>query len=183
MTLNSLPILETESLILNEQTLRDVEPIYEMFSDPDVTEFYDLSFSDINEAIALVEDDSKRFNNGKGIRWAIRDKLSNRFIGGCGINRFEESNHVAVIGYEFSKRSWGKGFATEAIGKLVEFIFSENCPKHINKIEAYVMLGNRASEVVLEKRCFKCDGILRAHGFWKGSYHDLKVFSLLRDDL
>ena len=176
------PNLETERLILNQQTLEDSVPILEMFSDPEVTEFYDLSFNSEDEAIALINNDSSRFIEGKGIRWAIRDKATNSFIGGCGINRFEESNHVAVIGYEFCKRAWGKGFATEVISKVIEFIFSADCPKHINKIDAYVMLGNRASEVVLEKHGFKCDGILRSHGYWKGSYHDLKVFSLLRSD-
>jgi len=181
--MSKFPILETERLILNQQTLNDSRAILEMFSDPDVTEFYDLSFSTQNEAINLINNDLKQFIEGKGLRWAIREKSNNRFIGSCGINRFEQSNHVAVIGYEFSKNSWGKGFATEAIAILVEFIFSNNSPKHINKIEAYVMLGNHASEAVLKKHGFECDGTLRAHGYWKDSYHDLKVYSLLRSDV
>ena len=158
-------------------------PILNMFSDPEVTEFYDLTLESESEAIELIKGDAERFANNKGVRWAIRDKSTNEFIGSCGINRFEESNHVAVIGYEFSKSAWGKGFATEAIAEIIQFTFSNDCPKHVNKIEAYVMLGNRGSEVVLEKHGFNCDGLLRSHGYWKNAYHDLKVYSLLRSEV
>ncbi|WP_119969410.1 GNAT family N-acetyltransferase [Shewanella japonica] len=176
------PIIETDRLVLNQQSIDDSKSILELFSDPEVTEFYDLSFATEKEAINLINADLAGFIEGKSVRWAIRDKETFKFIGGCGINHFEESNHVAVIGYEFKRNSWGKGYATESVRKVIEFTFSEKCPKHVNKIEAYVMIGNRASEVLLEKLGFKCDGILRQHGFWKGAYHDLKVFSLLRSD-
>lgn len=181
--MNTFPTLETQRLLLNEQTFEDSTVIFSLFSDPEVTRFYDLFFTEESEAVELIKNDAKRFNETKGIRWAVRDKSTNQFIGGCGINRFEDSNHVAVIGYEFCKQAWGQGYATEAVAKIVEFSFSKECPKHVNRIEAYTMPGNRASEVVLEKLGFKCDGILREHGHWKGSYHDLKIFSLLRSDL
>ncbi|MDO6642174.1 MULTISPECIES: GNAT family N-acetyltransferase [unclassified Shewanella] len=180
--MSNFPIIETKRLILNEQTVDDSKSIFAMFSDSDVTEFYDLHFSIESEAVELIENDTKRFQESKSVRWAIREKSTNNFIGSCGINRFEESNDIAVIGYEFIKDSWGKGYATEAVKSVVEYSFSKQCPKFVNRIEAYVMLGNRASEIVLERLGFKCDGTLRQHGKWKGSYHDLKVFSLLRSD-
>lgn len=103
--MNTFPTLETKRLTLNEQTLEDANVIYEMFSDPDVTEFYDLAFTDQSEAIEIIEGDAKRFKELKGIRWAFRDNTNGEFIGSGGINRFEESNHVAVIGYEFCKKA------------------------------------------------------------------------------
>ncbi|WP_025819811.1 GNAT family N-acetyltransferase [Shewanella marina] len=180
--MSNFPIIETERLILNEQTIDDSKSILAMFSDNDVTQFYDLHFSEENEALALINSDIIRFKESKSVRWAIREKSNNNLIGSCGINRFDESNDVAVIGYELMKNSWGKGFATEAVVKVVEYSFSNQSPKLINKIEAYVMLGNTASILLLERIGFQCDGILRQHGKWKGSYHDLKVFSLLRSD-
>ena len=181
--MDTFPTLESNRLILDQQTLSDTAAILALYSTPEVTEFYDLTLATEEEARDLVNDDLNRFQEKKSVRWAIRDKDTREFIGGCGINRFEESNHVAVIGYELGEKSWGKGFATEAVSKVIEFAFSEHCPKQVNKIEAYVMLGNRPSEVVLEKLGFQCDGLLRQHGYWKGAYHDLKVFSLLRDDV
>ncbi|TRX55006.1 GNAT family N-acetyltransferase [Thalassomonas sp. M1454] len=180
--MSNFPIIETERLILNEQIIDDSKSIFAMFSDSDVTEFYDLHFTKEIEAVELIENDTKRFNERKSVRWAIREKSTNDFIGSCGINRFEDSNDIAVIGYEFIKSAWGKGYATETVKGVVDYSFSERCPKFINRIEAYVMLGNRASEIVLERLGFRCEGTLRQHGKWKGSYHDLKMFSLLRSD-
>lgn len=181
--MNTFPTLQTTRLILDEQKLDDAKDIFTMFADPEVTKYYDLAFTDEAEATELIKDDAEHYLNGKSVRWAFRDKQSGAFIGSGGINRFEQSNHVAVIGYEFCKSAWGKGYATEAIAEMIEFIFSDACPKPVNKIEAYVMLGNDASDAVLKKHGFQCDGTLRQHGFWKGEYHDLKVFSLLRSDL
>ena len=85
----------------------------------------------------------------------------NAFLGSCGINRFDDTNHSAVISYELSKNAWGKGFATEVVTAMADFIFSEQCHKKINKVEAYVMQGNTASENVLSKVGFHKDGVLR----------------------
>ncbi len=180
--MSKFPTLETGRLILDQQTAEDAMSVFSMLSDPEVTKYYDLTLHSESEAAALIEDDKQRFNNAKAIRWAIRDKTSGEFIGSGGVNRFEESNHVAVIGYEFCKSAWGKGYATEAIGEIVKFIFSKACPTYINKIEAYVMLGNKASEVILAKYKFQFDGTLREHLRKEDTYHDLKVFSLLRSD-
>lgn len=181
--MKKFPIIETKRLVLDEQVIGDTQAIFSMFSDSEVTEFYDLHFTKPSEAQELIESDAKRFLENKSLRWAIREKPSNHFIGSCGVNRFEESNDMAVIGYEFLKSAWGKGYASEAVKAVVEHVFSSQCPQFVNRIEAYVMLGNRASEVVLEKIGFQYEGTLRQHGKWKDSYHDLKVFSLLRSEL
>lgn len=180
--MSDFPVLQTKRLTLNQQKIEDLDAVFRLYSDPQVTEFYDLSLETQAQAVDLIKNDIVAYNEGRSLRWAIRENESQELIGGCGINHFEKINHVAVIGYELSKSHWGKGYATEAVSTLIDFIFSDYCPKFINKIEAYVMIGNQASELVLEKLGFQCDGLLRQHGFWKGQYHDLKVFSLLRCD-
>ncbi len=42
--------------------------------------------------------------------------------------------------------------------------------------------GNFASEAVLSKVGFKEEGLLRESGYWKGRYHDLKCFGLIRSE-
>ncbi len=181
--MNIFPYLETERLFLDETTLNDSEALFKMFTDPSVTEFYDLDvFKSESEALDLIQKDAQAFLDGKNVRWAVRRKDTSEFIGGCGVNHFEPEKHVAVIGYEFTRTSWGQGFATEALIKSIQFIFSRACPQHINRIEAYTMIGNDASEAILTKLGFKCEGTLRDYGFWKNKYHDLKIFSLLRSD-
>lgn len=178
------PALETSRLILNETTLEDADSVFSLLSDPRVLTYYDLAqFSSPEQAIDLINSDVQKYADGLMLRWAVREKRTEQYIGGCGINRFEPTRHTAVIGYEFCPSSWGKGFATEAIQAVLTFCFSTQCPQHINRIEAYTMSGNHASEAILKNLCFSKEGVLRQHSYWKGSYHDLTIFALLRSDL
>jgi len=44
------------------------------------------------------------------------------------------------------------------------------------------MLENTASVKLLQKLGFLEEGILRGYGYWKGQFHDLRIFSLLKKD-
>ena len=177
----SFPRIETPRLILNETTLADTGSVFSLFSDPQVLIYYDIEqFNEPEQAMELINSDAKKYKDGQMLRWAVREKLSSKYIGGCGINRFELSRHTAVIGYEFIQDSWGKGFATESIQAVVDFCFSNHSPHFVNRIEAYVMQGNLASEAILTKLGFDKEGILKQHSYWKGQYHDLALFSKLK---
>lgn len=179
--MNGFPRLNTARLLLNETTADDAQAVFELFSDKRVTEYYDLEvFDSIKQALDLIESDAKKTLDNRLLRWAVREKASGNYIGGCGINRFEPERHAAVIGYEFCRAYWGKGYATEAIASVIKFIFSNSCPSTVNRIEAYTMKGNLASEALLLKLGFRAEGILREHSFWKGRYHDLTLFALLK---
>ncbi len=69
---------------------------------------------------------------------------------------------------------------TEALEAMLRFGFDA---MSLNRIEADVTVGNDASVRVLEKLGFQREGLLRQRGYWKGSYHDLWLFSLLRDEI
>lgn len=179
--MSDFPRIETPRLILNETTLADTGSIFSLFSDPQVLIYYDIEqFNNPEQAKELINSDAKKYKEGQMLRWAVRNKLSGKYIGGCGINRFEPSRHTAVIGYEFIQGSWGQGFATESIQAVVDFCFSNRSPQFINRIEAYVMKGNLASEAILAKLGFEKEGILKQHSYWKGQYHDLALFSKLK---
>lgn len=181
--MKEFPVIKTSRLVLNEAVADDATAIFNMFSDPDVVEFYDFEvFKDQQQALKLIESDHKGFLDNQSLRWAIREKDTGLFIGGCGINRFISHNHVAVISYEFCKSSWGKGFATEAVNAMIKFAFSDQSPQLVNRIEANTMLGNDGSEGMLKKLGFEFEGVMREYGFWKGQYHDLKLFALIKRD-
>ena len=53
------------------------------------------------------------------------------------------------IGYRFNPKYWGKGFATESLLAVVEFIFTKTEMKRLN---ANADVRNTASNRVLEDR-------------------------------
>ena len=86
---------------------------------------------------------------------------------------------MGEIGYELAKAHWRQGIMTEALFAVIEFGFQAIA---LNRIEAMVMLENTASFKLLQKLGFLEEGILREYGYWKGQFHDLRIFSLLKKD-
>jgi [ribosomal protein S5]-alanine N-acetyltransferase len=91
-----------------------------------------------------------------------------------------EGDYGITIGYglgEVDQRS--KGFTTEAVKLLVNYLFSS---MNIERIAADADVENFGSQKVLERNGFKKEGILRKHGFVKGEFRDDIQFSLIRED-
>ena len=178
--LYKFPKLESANLVLREIKLSDAEAIYRIFSDPRVLEYHDLEeFKKIEEARYLIYSLSEGFREQEVIRWGIAKKRENIIIGTCGYSGWNKTRLRAEIGYELSQAHWRKGVMTKALGAVIRYGFET---MQLNRIEATVMLPNIASIKLLQKLGFQEEGILRERGFWKGHFHDLRMFALLKKD-
>jgi len=178
------PALETPRLTLTAIVEEDAQSIFELFSDESVIEYYNLDvFDDVSQATKLIDSLQSHFDEGLGIRWAIRLKETNEFVGTCGFNSWNAKMKNAVIGYDLMSSHWGKGITTEAVHSIVQAAFSGelSCGK-LNRIQGDTVLGNMASESLLLKVGFKDEGIRRQSGFWKNQFHDLKCFGLIESE-
>ncbi|MFY8350607.1 GNAT family N-acetyltransferase [Pseudoalteromonas sp. SSM20] len=178
------PNLDTSRLTLNMLTNNDNDTLFLIFSDQEVVKFYNIeAFTSKQQSLDLINFFNQRFDKLEGIRWAIRLKETGELIGTCGFNSFNPKMRNTVIGYEFASAHWGKGYATEALNAIIAFAYSAHSPfGELYRIQADTMLGNVASETVLNKLGFREEGIRRASGFWKNDYHDLKCFGLLKPE-
>ena len=74
----------------------------------------------------------------------------------------------AEIGYKFSSRFHHKGYASEAVEKLIDIAFME---LNLHRISAHVQEENLPSINLLENLGFEKEGICRdylyLHGCWK----------------
>ena len=66
---------------------------------------------------------------------------------------------------------------TEAVKEVIKFGFEK---MKLNRIEARCMIGNIASEKVMEKVAMTFEGIMREQMYAKGVFRDLKMYPLLR---
>lgn len=86
------------------------------------------------------------------------------------------------IGYELDPAYWGEGIATQALSMVIQTCFKQDFPIKLNRITATTHIVNPASIAVLKKLGFEEEGVLREYGYWKGKYHTVRLFSLLRGD-
>jgi len=83
------------------------------------------------------------------------------------------------IGYGVLPSERGKGYCTEAVTIMVDFLFLS---KEIVRIYALPNVGNLASQKVLEKVGFKKEGVLRKSLFIRGEWRDRYLYSILREE-
>lgn len=174
------PILHTERLDLVEIKQNHLNDLFQIFKDPQVTQFYNLlPFNKPEDGQKFIDWYQNRFTEGLAIRWGICLKGKSNIIGTIGFNNYIKQ-HRANIGYELQKDYWNKGYITEALNAIITFGFNE---LEINRVEAEVMIGNKISESVLHKLNFTKEGILREWMFWNSKYYDMIMYSLLRKDV
>ena len=70
--------------------------------------------------------------------------------------------------------------AVEGLTAVLDYAFST---MQMNRLEAFVMPMNIPSIRLLEKLGFKNEGLMREYGYWRGEFHDLQLYSILKGDV
>ena len=83
------------------------------------------------------------------------------------------------IGYTVLPNERGKGYCTEAVNIMVDYLFMS---KDMMRIQVTTDPRNLASQKVLEKAGFKKEGTLRKWGFLRGEVRDGYLYSILREE-
>ncbi len=176
----AFPALDTERLHLRQSRLTDADAIFAVLSQEEVTRHYNLSpLTSVDQARAIVERRAAAFACQERIRWAIARREDDGVIGSCGFVQWNRNDARAEIGYELAPEWQGRGLMREALTAMLAFGFG---PMQLNRVEALVVPGNAPSRHLLLRLGFQQEGLLRQHGFWKGQFHDLHLFSLLKKD-
>jgi [ribosomal protein S5]-alanine N-acetyltransferase len=118
-------IIETQRLLLRKFTPDDVQLIYNLNNDQEVTRFTHDPVWNLNHAKEILEKNIlpqyTLYNHG---RWAVHLKPNHEFIGWCGLKYRPELDEVD-LGYRFMKQFWGRGYATEAAFASIKYGFEK----------------------------------------------------------
>lgn len=83
------------------------------------------------------------------------------------------------IGYVLAPGARGKGYGTEAVEIMVDYLFLS---KNIVRVQAITDVANVASQKTLEKAGFKREGTIRKSAFMRGEWRDDCLYSILREE-
>ena len=173
------PQLQTDGLLLRQLRSSDADGVYRMFSDPQVTRFYDLdTFDDPRQAQELIEQFTQRFDRRIGLRWAIASAGEpDVLLGTCGYNIWIQPSRRAVLGFDLLRSHWRRGIMTEALTAVLDFGFET---MELNRVEALTFVDNAASHGLLQKLGFRREGVLREYQLIGARFVDMDMHSLLR---
>ncbi|WP_422414032.1 MULTISPECIES: GNAT family N-acetyltransferase [unclassified Endozoicomonas] len=112
-------------------------------------------------------------------KFIIADKHEN-IIGSTWAFKSVPYFDALEVGYHiFSKEDRGKGFATEALLLLTNYLFQS---KQVNRIELRISTKNIASEKVAKNVGFVHEGTNREAAFSMGKLHDMHIYALIRSE-
>ena len=177
---SNMPTLKTERISLRPMHVIDAEDMFDYAKRSDVTKY--LLWSP-HPSVSYTKDYLKyihsRYSLGDFYDWAIIDRESRRMIGTCGFTKIDTANNSAEIGYVLNPDFWGKGFATDAAMRVLEFGF---CDLLLQRIEARFMQGNDASLAVMKKLGMTFEGYHRDAVYAKGEYKTVGYCAITREE-
>jgi RimJ/RimL family protein N-acetyltransferase len=147
----SIPVLETERLVLRAPRLEDAKTVALLANDKRIAENtrripHPYSRTDADDFISAV-------NIPGGEMTYLITKPTGVIIGACGI---ANQDGLPDVGYWLGVKYWGQGYATEAVRALIDFAFTEL--DHEN-LQAGARVTNPASRRILEKCGFQWTGV------------------------
>lgn len=100
-------------------------------------------------------------------------------VGIVGLSSIDPTWGIAELGFYVDPDAHGQGYATAAVGHLVDYAFEQ---RRLEKLFANALSSNAASQRVLEKNGFVEEGRFRDHGFVDGERVDVLRYGLLADE-
>jgi ribosomal-protein-alanine N-acetyltransferase len=155
-------ILETERLILRHQMIDDLDELWALYQNPNITKY----IPDAPRTRAEAQEELEWHMHGHpkhpelGL-WATIHKETGKFIGRCGLLPWEIDGKLEIeVAYLLDKNFWHQGLATEAATGILKYAFDN---LNLSRIICLIDPDNLASQKVairigmtLEK---KVDGI------------------------
>lgn len=171
-------MMNTKRLELRKLSNRDIEDVYEIYSDEETCRYLLHEVWNKNNKESAFKDELKKnnFDSDRGLNLAV--VLEEKVIGVLSAWRTEMKD-TAEIGFSFNKNYSGKGYATEAAEELINYLFYD---KNLHRITANCDARNAASAKLCERigmrkeACFIKD-------FWnKGEWTDSFIFAVLKEE-
>ena len=168
-------VFESERLVFMPLSEDDLHLSIDLWTNPKVTKYAGGTYTK-QQIISDHPKIERRCGDGCIGVWTIRKKCNGEKIGTLALLPMpvegddtdwdlvvgsEIPEGEIEIGYFLKETEWGKGYATEACKRLLQFAF-EDSP--LTKIVAVIDDENEASRQVLEKSGLRNTGLTKAYG-------------------
>lgn len=172
--------LHTDRLVIRPLEPGDVEPLHARRNHPEVAELQDWEFPYPLEKAQRLVDAIIELGEPTNEEWwmAIVTLKDGQVVGDLAVHLSWEGRS-AEVGYTLERVQWGKGYATEAVACLVDYLFDD---LGVTRVFGMLDPENLASARVLERTGFLYEGRTKL-SYWKEDVpSDDLIYGMLRDD-
>jgi RimJ/RimL family protein N-acetyltransferase len=172
-------ILTIDDLILRPWRPADAPELFAVCQDPEIARWVTIPQPFLPaDADAFIQNAMAMWRDGTGAPFAIVDAATDRLLG--AVTRFGPEGHQATFGLWLAPDSRGRGVGTRALRLVSDWTFATTAAI---RLDAFIMVGNEASNRMTERAGFQREGVLRAWDMHHdGVPVDCVVYSRIRGD-
>ncbi len=180
MNIKEIDIL-TERLELRGIKPFDAKAIFEYRSSPQVSRFQTWKPKEPKEVEEFISEKTAKLPNipDTWYQLGIIVRESDEFIGDIGIHFCDEENLQVEIGYTVSEKHQGKGYATEAVKGVIDYLFN-TLNKH--RITASVDPRNTKSVILLERLGIRKEAHFKKSFWFNNEWTDDVIYAILKEE-
>ena len=167
--------LRFDDLVLRLPRSEDLQGLAAAFTDGELSEADNISPFSRDELAKRLPYLPALVASGRLAPLIVADVESGVIFGGGTLHHFDPERGIIEIGSWLYPRARGRGIATRVARVLAEYAFTLG----VQRVAAYVKVGNLQSERVLERAGFTREGIIRSMPKSDGRRVDKTIFSLL----
>jgi len=172
--------LETERLVIRPVRLDDKVNIFEYRSDSDTNKYQGWIPKTIEAVELFINRTAKQINIPETwFQFVLIKKENQKLIGDLGVHFWDKQNKQVEIGCTLNKNFHYNGYATEAIRRIIVFLFIE-LQKH--RITTSIAPGNKSSIRLVERIGFRKEAHFVESLFVNGIWVDDLIYALTEKD-
>lgn len=180
-SINMQPTLKTERLSLRPFSPADAPEVMRLAGHRLI---YETTASiphpyPIEAAYEWISKQAEWFSEGKGVDFAITDKVSGELIGSINLFGISKIHRKAEMGYWIGVEHWNRGYGTEAAHEILKYGFKA---LFLNKVSARHVLTNEQSGKIMQKIGMQKAGVFRQDFFKDGKFTDLVIYEILLEN-
>ena len=171
--------IATDRLVIRPLATRDLTALTRYRNRPAVAMYQEWALPYTRDLAQALLDELAGTDGptpGVWVQLAITD-ADDRLVGDLAV-WLDESASLAMIGYTLAPKHQGKGYATEAVGALLDWLVAHR----VHRVAATLDPQNLASARVLERCGFRYTGTARSAALVRGTWEDDARFEILADE-
>jgi len=172
-------MLKGELINLREVEKRDLDEIMKWVNKKEINKYLSYFLYPVSreEEEKFLE---KAMSQNDAEKNLVIETKGGEYLGQINLHNIDWKNRNAELGIVIGKEDyWSKGYGTDAIKTLLDYAFHQ---LNIYKIYLRVFEYNQRGIRCYQKCGFKEEGRLRKGHFYEGTFYDVIVMGLLKDE-
>lgn len=157
----------------------DLHALHELYHQPEIQPWLPSSFTTgkIMGTAWILKELMKQSHHPHGIFLAITDD-SDTLIGACALEAPVFDHRRFEIAFELHPKYHRQGIMKMALPYLINIAFNDY---NANRLDAYTLTDNIASQALLKSIGFTQEGIMRQYRMFRNKFCDVMILGLTHD--